>query len=417
MPKQASTDRAGRFRRAPPAGPRTADTVGAQANTWGLILSLLVLAGASITAVGLSVDAPRIRHTFGLTPVGVGAIASFIYIGAAASSAKGGRWTDQRGPTPVLVWAMLLLACGEGMAMLAPSAVIFFAGVFVAGLGYGWVNPPTNVVSNPAAARRRATSMSIKQTGIPLGGILAGILVPPLAAAQGWRISLLVPIGLCLLLGAVAARWCPRPPAAVTPLAASTDIVRMRIPRAYAFGFIMGGVQVIIFSFLALYLADDRGWSTEQAGAGLSLTLLGGLIGRPLWGWLSDRLHGDRVKVLQLTALFGASALALLPFVPSAALPVLLPILGLVSVGWNGAYIATVTEAAGPSAVGFETGRAMVLVNLGAVVFPPAFGAVFSAMHSWRTAWVLCAVVGSLPLVLLPFCRVRAAPVLNGRLR
>lgn len=415
MSKQAVTDRPRRFRRAPPAtSSRTA--VGAQANVWGLILSLLVLAGASVTAVGLSVDAPRIGHSFGLTPIGVGAIASLIYIGAAASSAGGGRRTDQRGPRPVLVGAMLLLACGEGMAALAPSAVIFFAGVFVAGLGYGWVNPPTNVVSNPVAGRRRATSMSIKQTGIPLGGILAGVLIPPLAAAQGWRISLLVPIGLCLMLGAVAARWCPPPPAKAATLEASTNIVRMRIPRAYAFGFIMGGVQVIIFSFLALYLAEDLGWSAEQAGAGLSLTLLGGLAGRPLWGWFSDRVHGDRVKVLQLTALLGGGALVLLPLLRSVALLVLLPILGLVSVGWNGAYIATVTEAAGPDAVGFETGRALVLINLGAVVFPPTFGAVVSATHSWRTAWILCAVVGSLPLLLLPFCRVRTAPVLKGRL-
>jgi MFS family permease len=416
MAKQAPSDRPGRIRRAPPNTQRTAGTRPARSTGWGLILSLLVLASASITAVGLSVDAPHIRHSFGLTPVGVGAIASLIYIGAATSSAKGGRCTDRWGPAPVLVVSMLLLACGEAIAAVAPSAVIFFLGVFVAGLGYGWVNPPTNVVSTPANAQRRATSMSIKQTGIPLGGILAGILIPPLAAAHGWRISLLVPIGMCLVLGGVAARWCPRPTADIQRAVDSVDVVRLRVPRAYAFGFFMGGVQVTIFSFLALYLAEDRGWSTEQAGAGLSLTLLGGLIGRPLWGWLSDRLHDDRVKVLQLTSLFGGGALLLLPLVRSVALPVLLPIVGLMSVGWNGAYIATVAEAAGPGAVGLETGRAMVLVNLGAVLLPPTFGAVVSGLHSWRTAWVFCAGIGLLPLLILPFCRARTTPMPDGRM-
>jgi len=377
----------------------------AESTIWGLSLSLAILAAASITAVALSVDAPLIRHDFDLTPVGVGAIASCVYIGAAASSTAAGRLTDRRGPSIVIVIAMVLLAVGEAISLGSPTAVVFFVGVLVAGLGYGAVNPPTNMVSNPADARRRGLSMSIKQTGVPLGGIMAGIVIPPVAAQHGWRVSLVVPVTACLLLAVISHRWCPSPTAVADDAIGRAAAVRFRLPRAYVFGFLMGGVQVTIFTFVALYLAEARGLSTERAGIGLSLLLAGGLVGRPFWGWLSDRQHHDRVPTLQLTAVIASVSLLSLPSLPLPTVALVLPIIGITSVGWNGAYLAAVTEAAKADAVGVETGRALVLVNLGAVLVPPTFGAILSRSDSWITAWSVCAAITLLSAIALQFSR------------
>lgn len=391
----------------------TADLPAAESTLWGLCLSLAILAAASITAVALSVNAPLIRADLGLTPVGVGAIASCVYIGAATSSTTMGRLTDRRGPALVLVIAMLLLASGEAVSLGSPSAALFYVGALVAGLGYGAVNPPTNIVSNPPNARRRGLSMSIKQTGVPLGGMLAGALIPPLAAQYGWRASLILPVGICLSLAVISRRWCPRPTAFhFDPVGAATT-VRFRLPRAYVFGFLMGGVQVTIFTFVALYLAEDRGLSTQRAGIGLSLLLVGGLVGRPFWGWLSDRRHHDRVRPLQLTSVIACVGLLLLPLLPLPALAAVLPIVGVTSVGWNGTYIAAVTEAAKPEAIGEATGHAQVLVNLGAVVLPPTFGVIVSRSHSWFAAWTVCAAISLLSAVVLQFSR-DYPPVLIG---
>ena len=111
----------------------------------GLALSLAAIAAASLVAVALSAVAPLIQQTFALSEVGVGAIASGIYVGSALSAVAGGRLTDSRGPAPVLVGCLLLLAAGEALAALAPNGLVFAAGVVVAGLGYGAVNPPTNL--------------------------------------------------------------------------------------------------------------------------------------------------------------------------------------------------------------------------------------------------------------------------------
>ena len=80
-------------------GPNRCGTpgVGADVRRWtvhGLVLSLAAISAASLVAVALSAAAPLIQQTFGLSEVGVGAIASGIYLGSAASAVAGGRLTD-----------------------------------------------------------------------------------------------------------------------------------------------------------------------------------------------------------------------------------------------------------------------------------------------------------------------------------
>ena len=84
----------------------------------------------------------------------------------------------------MLVGCLLLLAVGEAVAALAPNGVVFAAGVLVAGLGYGAVNPPTNVLAAVRSPDRRALAISVKQAGVPLGGMLAGAVIPAIAVAS-----------------------------------------------------------------------------------------------------------------------------------------------------------------------------------------------------------------------------------------
>lgn len=357
----------------------------------GLSLSLALVAASSLVAVAFAADAPLIRDAFGLSEFEVGAIASCVYLGAVASSIHGGRFTDRWGAGPVLVAVYLLLAAGSALAALAPVGWLFFVGVLVVGLGYGAVNPPTNVLANSRTARRRALMISLKQSGVPLGGALAGLVIPALAVRAGWRISLLAPVVVCLVLAMVTIAWWPAADAPAAEDYVRPDTVRLRGPHAFAFGFIMCGVQVVIFTFLALYLVDARGLSAGRAGALLALLLVGGVIGRLAWGWLSDVLHHDRARVLQVNAVLSVVTLCLLPFVGGRGLLVLLPAIGLCSVGWNGVYLTAVSEMGTPQEIGRITGRSMLAVNSGAVVIPPLFGQFVTSYGGWTLPWLACA--------------------------
>jgi MFS family permease len=61
-------------------------------------------------------------------------------------------------------------------------------GAFIMGLGYGPVTPASShLLARNAPLGIMALVFSIKQTGVPLGGAMAGAIVPHLVIFCGWR--------------------------------------------------------------------------------------------------------------------------------------------------------------------------------------------------------------------------------------
>ena len=352
--------------------------------TEGIVLSVLVLSVGSFTIIGASANAPLISIALHLTPVGVGAIASVAYLGALVTSRIAGHWTDRSGPATVIVVGLLALALGNAVAGLAWHAAIFYVGIAIAGLGYGSVNPATTVLSNPATARRRGLVMSIKQSGVPLGGIIAGAVLPAVALEWGWRWAFAVSMAACLPLAAfIAIRrgYRAQPPDHSAPVHLAAR--QLRLPLGYLFGLLIAGVQVSVFAFTAVYLVDVRGFSTSSAGLGVSVLLIGGVVGRLFWGWLSDLFPRQRLLVLQGIGILGAALLTCLIVVPDSLVMATLVALGVCSVGWNGVYIAVVAESTELHRVGASTGASLALINLGAISFPLLVGFLIHLTSSW----------------------------------
>lgn len=368
----------------------------------GLLLSVLTLSVGGFTIVGASVNAPLIRVGLHLSEVGVGAIASAVYLGAMSTARLGGRLTDRIGPGHVIVGGMLTMVLGSALSAVAPSAALLYIGVAVAGLGYGLANPATTVLANPRSARRRGLVMSVKQSGVPLGGVVAGVILPMIGSAVGWRWAFLASVAACLALGLlVQLLGSYRPSNAEALDATSPASIRLRLPVAYGYGFLMAGVQVSIFAFTAVFLVESRHWTANGAGLGVSLLLLGGLIGRPLWGWLSDLFPLQRLRFLQGAAITGSITLLALALVPDPALGIALVAVGLCSVGWNGVYVAAVAEASDPASIGATSGASLLWINMGAVAFPIVIGILVQQSGNWAYGWFACAIVSALAFAVI----------------
>ena len=53
------------------------------------------------------------------------------------------------------------------------------------------------IVRGAPTTRHRSLLMSIKQVGVTIGGFIAGVTMPTIAHAVGWRLALLAPAAAC----------------------------------------------------------------------------------------------------------------------------------------------------------------------------------------------------------------------------
>src|SRR3546814_20999467 len=108
------------------------------------------------------------------------------------------------------------------MALFLHSSVsIALLACFLMGLSNGTANPAgSEVLQRYSPPGKRNLIFSIKQAGVPLGGVIAGLAIPAMVISVGWRAALfacailvVVPTLLTWLMSAraaetnAAARW------------------------------------------------------------------------------------------------------------------------------------------------------------------------------------------------------------------
>jgi MFS family permease len=355
-------------------------------------VSLGALASTSFALVAVGVLAPDLAPALGLSRAGIGWVAAMSSLGGVLASGFAGAMTDRIGPAPVLGTCLAGFACAMGFASLAPNAWTLGLAMLFGGGFAGSVNPPTNVMIAGRLARRLGLFLSFKQSGVPVGALVAGVTLPAISAAAGWRAGLAVSSGLLVIA------------AASTGFVRNAAVVRMRLDDRFEpmrrtelgalafYGFVLAGVQWALFTYTTLYLTEDLGFSHVRAGVGLAVAQALGIAGRLTWGHLSDRT-GRRLGLLLVIAITSAACLVLFAAGPGRI--VVWPLLaasGFAIVGWNGAFHALVAERAGPGRIGRLSGRIGIFILGGTLVFPPVTGQLVDSTGSWRPLFVFCAV-------------------------
>jgi MFS family permease len=184
----------------------------------------------------------------------LGSLTSLVFVGAALSSRPAGRLTATAGVPSVLAASLAVFAAGVAAAA-PPGAAVLMAAVLVAGVGYGGINPPTNVAIAGQLAGRIGFFLSVKQSGVPLGGLLASVALPALAAAAGWRVALAVTAAVALAVA--EATPLVRAAAGSGPAGArgggeAPPLGRRERLGLGLFGFVMSGSQWTFLTYLAL---------------------------------------------------------------------------------------------------------------------------------------------------------------------
>jgi predicted MFS family arabinose efflux permease len=396
-------------------------------STWRpLAVTLAIQALVSMALITVPVMAPVLARDLGISGALVGIYVGVVYAAAMFSSLSAGAAVRRFGAIRVSQAGLLLCAAGIALSALG-SIWAMAAGAVLVGLGYGPMTPASShLLSRSTSADRMSLVFSIKQTGVPLGGVLAGALVPWLLFL-GWRNALLVVAAAniaCIFVAQPLRRSLdddrePDRPLVLGSLAQPVRMVLAHPPLRLLAGcsFLFSIVQLSLTTYLVTYLHDVLAYGLVAAGLALSVSQAAGVVGRVLWGYVSDRWMGARRMLAALAALVSVCALltaALQPTLPALVVLIVLSLFGASAIGWNGVYLAEVAREAPAGQASVATGGTLAFTYLGVVMGPPAFGALSDATGSYRVGFVAVALALVVCLVALARPRRKRAASLRS---
>ncbi len=380
---------------------------------WPLAATLAVQTLATMALFSLPAIAPEVARDLRVNGTLVGGFVATAYgtgiISALLSPGLIHRYGGVRATQAVLLAAagMLLVAVGES------SVAGFAVGAVVLGLGYGAAAPASTHLLVPHTPRSVFNMvMSLRQIGVPLGGVLGSLILPPLTLAIGWRAALLTELVPMLLLMALMEiprqRWDadrdPTRPAFGRTLLQPFAMLRdRRIRRLSVASFVYSGMQLSFVAFMTVQLTTTAGFDLVSAARMLAAYQISGTVTRPIWGWIADRwlTPGQTLAVHGL----GMAAAAVLA--------------GEFGAGWPAWAILAVTLLAGCTAGGYTgvayaeyaalggirrteaTGLGTAMMFAAVMLIPPLFGFAVTMLGSYGPPFITMAVLALFSALLL----------------
>ena len=362
---------------------------------------MLVQTMTAMALVTVPVLTPEIAAALDIDTATVGLYQSVAFAGAALLALMSGSLVLRHGGVRVNQVSVVLSAIGLGLAITGAVPVIAL-GAILAGMGYGLATPAaSHVLARATPMERRGLVFSIKQSAVPLGGLVAGVLFPPVAERFGWEaaiaLSSLMVLSAALIIQPLRARldddrnpahrgWIDAPGQSIR-LVLATPGLRPLVMVAFSFG----AMQLSLFAFLVTYLVERVGLDLVTAGVLFAVMQGAGVVARVGWGWVSDRWVPARPLLAMLGIGTIASTLAAAAFSdawPLAGLAGVCVVLGLTAIGWNGIYLAEVARVVPIEKVGAATGGVIVFTFIGVVLGPSSFAAIVAMTGSYAAALI-----------------------------
>jgi len=353
-----------------------------------------------------AVMAREIASRLGLSPQIAGMYIAFVYGGAILSNSLSASLITRLGPLRTSFACVVVN--GAGLALFAvPHLGASLLATAIIGLSYGPLTPTSShVLARYRSDFGMAFLLSVRQTSVPMGGVLAGLVAPPLVLAFGSSAA-------CLFIGGVTAAL-----GAVVWLALS--VVRNELPEnrrkhirsvfepvqfilrrpglasLATSSVVYAAMQLILSSFLVVFLTTVAGLDLVLAGALLSASQLAGVAGRLGWGFVADRVAAPRLLLLGIALLMAIAAGLMSRFTaawPVGAITAVVILFGATASGWNGVFLAEVIRDVKPAEVGLATSGSLVFAYVGTVLGPSLFSTLARVVGFPRAYLVMAAAV------------------------
>lgn len=362
-----------------------------------------ITVGWQVSNVGSVAD--TVALGYGVSLAAVGLLTAAMFVTHLAIQLPGGRLIDRVGARMVAIGGISIVGSTNALALVTPDFGLGVTARAIMGFGTGltFIAGSDYVRSMVGSAFAQGVYGGIN---LGMGGVAIAV-VPLFEDSLEWRAPFAT--GAVLSLVSLAAFAMsppdrsrrvdsePRPPS--PPMRALRPLGLSPLVAIHAASF---GLNVVVANWIVVLLERAGDYSTRTAAAVGALTLLAGVLTRPLGGWVI-REHPDRTRgLIGLSLLSGGAGVAALAW---AGPPPLMALAGIVvglSAGFPFAAAFTGAAKARPSMPGTSVAYVNALASVAILVGTPLVGLSFSLPGDGRIGFIVVGSVWALTVLALP---------------
>lgn len=332
---------------------------------------------------------PFLVADLGVAPGWLGYLTMSAFGFAALLSLWAGPLVNRLGSRRALALLFLVATLAYGLIGVAPGFGGVVLAVAVCGIAQALSNPATNLlIAERVLPQKKAAVVGLKQAGVQVAALFAGLVLPGIAQQFGWRVALLllVPLGLLLALGA------PR----IAPKAAAGKPARFGLARPSRVLALLMAIQLCAGVALSAYItflgvfATRQGMSSVVAGSLVAVFGVMGILARVLLTPLGGRMRDESWLLLILLALAACAIGVTAQATPERHWMLWAGTIGigLTAVATNAIAMSMLLSDRAFGAPASSASMLSVGFFGGFALGPPSFGALSSGSWGFSGAWV-----------------------------
>ena len=372
------------------------------------VVSLISFQSLTTMAMNAFANAPNeVSTSYGIPESFTGIFTAICYLSALTFGLFASASLNRFGAVRCCQITLLVGALGMTIFTLA-TPWSFVVSAIMVGFAHGPMNPAGSfLIMRKATPRWRPLLFSLKQTSIPIGGTLAGFLVPALLIFANWQTTMLI-IAFTMAITAFIAqpfrdRAVPLQNANIAgqkenfweplQLVFQKDAIRALSLAA----FILIGCQACVVSFLVIYLVKEIKLELQWAGFIFGLAHGTSIIARIYLGMLADRVVTTKT-ILGFSGIITGICFFLLAAFPAEGPFWLLCFLGVTlgnaNLGWVGLYFGEISKLAPDGKAAQVTAGSQIYAFGSFVLIPPIFTLFIEYTDSYATGFFIIGLAG-----------------------
>ncbi|HDR8169297.1 TPA: MFS transporter [Bacillus thuringiensis] len=372
-----------------------------------LIIATIAQTTATLITYGVGAFALFWKEEYALTNMESGLLVSVVNVGPLFCILFVGRLLDQYNEKLLISISSFLL----GSSLLLTNGISGFNGLLfvllLIGMFYSVSQPGgSKVILKWFPKENRGLAMGIRQAGIPIGGALAGALIPFLTIQYNVAYAINSIACICIIGGLLFFVFYKEPYVQAEArkehikISFWTElkvvICKKELYPIYITGIGMISLQMVLVGHFMKFLVREQSITSIIAGTVFSVMFFSGMIGRIVLAAISDAFYKGNRRMPLLIAVCASIGLILLLVmsihtVTSGVLYGVSALLGFFSIGWFSLFIVEVAELANEESVGITVSLALTLNQIAIIVAPVLFGYIVDK-KGYTYAW-LCIVV------------------------